>query len=136
MKKLTGILLMLLAAQAVAVNYDREAVGNVDAGEGYYRYINNYSIKAKENAMQAWVLFDYQKEQADQASGNPYRSSRVLYSFVCAEKKFSTPKVILYKRDLAMGKPLSRSRSEGAYENIAPGSEQEAIFNKACKPGA
>ena len=133
MKKLIGVLLVLVAAQAVAVNYDKDAVGNVAGGEGYYRYINNYSVKATDNTTKAWVIFDYQKEQADKTSGEKYLSSKVLYSFDCAAKKFSTPKHHLYKRDLAVGKVLSSSQLEAPYEDVVSGSENEEILNRVCK---
>jgi len=133
MKKLIAMLLMLVAAQASAVNWDRVAIGNVAAGEGYYLYINEYTIETSGKLTQVWVFSDYQKEQTNQASGEKYRSLEFLYSFDCAEKKFSTAQELVYEKNLAVGKVLSSRGSKDTYEDVVAGSEVEMIFNKVCK---
>ena len=135
MKRLLLLTLLVLSSGSAYGEWEK-AIGdgeNAVAGEPvkYSMYIDPDTIRHKENLVNRWELFDFNRIQT--FGGKSYLSKTVLAEYDCAEEQHRFLAIAYYSLEMGHGVVVYRDeRGPSRWMPVITGSVGQALWNLAC----
>jgi hypothetical protein len=128
MKQILGCAFMVIAFHANAANWTM--VAENESGKSY---IEPSTIARQGKHVKIWILQDFHELQAGKDGTYKYLSRKGVLLFSCQDKTFGTKSELLYEGNMGTGRVLSNDLVNVPFMlDIAPNSEEEAIYVKVC----
>jgi len=119
----------VLAANAAAANW----VKVVGSGASQI-FVDTGSIRQTGDIVSAWYRRDFNRPMLTEKKHLPYRSSRVLSYYNCADREVAPAQWITYEKTGGLGKVISNEKVISlSYGDVPRGEAGEAIFDFVCK---
>jgi hypothetical protein len=133
-KNLSVALLLLgvfLASNACAANWEKIADGKISN-----ILVDTGSLNRTGDIVALWYRQDFKRAMSTGKPGHPYRSSKVLSYFNCAEHEVAAARWIKYEGNEGKGRVVfDESVEQLAYADITTDVAGRTLFNFACGRG-
>ena len=117
------------AANAAAVTW----VKVVGSGASQI-FVDTGSIRQTGDIVSAWYRRDFNRPMLTEKKHLPYRSSKVLSYYNCADREVAPAQWITYEKTGGMGKVISNEKVISlSYGEVPRGEAGEAVFDFVCK---
>jgi len=126
MKKLFGVLMMLVAVEVNAAHW----VKVFETNELTF-YVHNPVVKVDGAKITVGTLANFNQAQ-DMASGKKYRSYKALETFNCSNKTVQTVGVSLFTEKMGKGLDIPAKTAPWGIKHVALDSAGEGLWNYLC----